>query len=273
MDNSASCSMLIIFSCFSFSFSFLNNEFDTIKNLFSGIIQLFLLINIFYKNIYAYFIKVKNFKIEAENKLIKSCITQFFKNYEYFRGSSIPFQTILDSNLFNSKRIFGKNYFQSSYNGIKFMCQRTLILGLKEYFKGIWIAIETKFRLDGTLHIVEKGILDRYIKRHKDLTQIETESIDFNAGVNIFTNNESLAFYVLTPQIIEIFTRVKNMDGQMLISFSEGHLHIALKKNKRFFNVIFNQNVNDQYRRILSECKLIRDVMNELTSINNKIIN
>ena len=214
------------------------------------------------------------FKTEAEKKIMKWCISQNFDNYDYYKKSFIPPQVICDSRLFESTSIYGKNLIKSSYNGINFMCQETSILGRMEHFKGIWIAIETKFRLNGNLRIVEKGTLDKSImKRFEGAKQIKTESVAFNAGMNVYTSNEHLAFYVLTPQMIEIFTRIKNMEGQMLIAFSKGYLHIALEKNKRFFNVVFNQNIYSQYRRILSECELIRDVMNELTSIDSKIIN
>jgi hypothetical protein len=223
-----------------------------------------------YREIYSP--KAAEYIKEARRKIIYLCLKKYFDDFVYERDSYISEYIINNAELFNGTLVKGKNLLNAKYNGITFMCEEVKIGFMGSRFNGIWIAIQTNFHFHGHIQIVEKKSVGADVHISHYMKRKETESIKFNQDLDVYADDDQLPFYILTPQLIEMLIKIKDLEGQMVVGFSGGYLHIALNRNKEFFKIIFNKNTYSQRDKILKECKLIKDVMVELSSISNKLI-
>ncbi len=95
--------------------------------------------------------------------------------------------------------------------------------------------------------------------------EINFESNEFNKQFTCYTNNEQEAFYLITPNYMEVMsTLAKELNCEVVFGFIDHKLHIAIYNNEDAFEVSDNK-INDIFvNRILKEAELIKYVIDGL---------
>lgn len=65
-------------------------------------------------------------------------------------------------------------------------------------------------------------------KEFAELHKISTENIAFNNVFNVFCGDEETAFYILTPQVIELLLKMKGVYGTITVEFYDGCANVIL---------------------------------------------
>ncbi len=158
-------------------------------------------------------------------------------------------------------RISGSDFIKANYRG-----QEILYCDLKlEYettdndghsqwrtnFKGPFIKLTLKQEIQGFVkikegsHLRKNGLLSDLINSAKDAVgiksnsdQIEVENEAFNNKFKITTDNDQLAFYILTPQFMENILELDNKaQGNTRINFKKNAAFIAINNGRDAFEI------------------------------------
>ena len=115
------------------------------------------------------------------------------------------------------------------------------------YFKGRWIGFNYPKQFQGTVIIKDKKFF--YGAKRKKLSDIQLENPLFNEMFTVKSSDMHLAYYLLTPQIIERLMYLKqNAKGTIVACFKDGILHI------------FINNGQDSFEPNLREINLMSDI-------------
>lgn len=95
--------------------------------------------------------------------------------------------------------------------------------------------------------------------------EINFESTEFNKRFSCYTNNEQEAFYLITPNYMEVMSKlVDELNCEVVFGFIDHKLYIAIYNNKNAFEVYGNK-VNDVFiDRVLKDADLIKYVIDGL---------
>lgn len=107
------------------------------------------------------------------------------------------------------------------------------------YFNGRWLILDFNKEFHFDLQIVKKDFYNSKKKgsfftndeerRHR----IELEDIEFNEMFHVFGQDDHEAFYILTPQFMEILKDMAGtLDGDFMLGFIDNQLHIAINTGK-----------------------------------------
>lgn len=102
----------------------------------------------------------------------------------------------------------------------------------------------------------------------RDKTEkLETESVEFNRTFKVYAENDSEAFYILTPHFMEALMRAKvQADGEVLFCFVDSKLHVAVNnKSDSFEPPVWSPIDRETVRRAVTEdMSLITDLVDTL---------
>jgi len=130
-------------------------------------------------------------------------------------------------------------------------------------FMGHFLRLSLNSQIDGYVKLIEKddfnkkGLLSSMVSNAKNLVgmgenSIKVESQAFNNQFDIFTNNDELAFYILTPHFMESVVEADRCaDGATNIYFNKTYVDIAMDTRKDSFKIkgkINNQSDLDKAR-------------------------
>lgn len=95
------------------------------------------------------------------------------------------------------------------------------------YAAGTMYFFDFEREFGAEIRILERKIGKIYDK--KGLKQVETEYVDFNKKFMVLTDNESLVFYILTPQLQEKIMKLERcFKGQFYMRFVGSDLYVAV---------------------------------------------
>lgn len=135
------------------------------------------------------------------------------------------------------------------------------------YFRGIVYRFKIKNRYPVALQI--RSLDDRYAafpmgvsKRDK----IQTESIQFNQMFRTFCQDGHMAFYILTPVIIEKLCRLEANFGPMVINFIGDEVVVALNRNEDSLEPpsVARMDYETEKRRVLNQLAEVCIFIDEL---------
>lgn len=217
----------------------------------------------------------KNLKQFIGENIIKSIIAEKIEIQSYLPNHIISHELIEAAKITPSyDRITGSDYIKGTYKGQTIQyCDLKLEKEQEStdddgntsthyctVFQGPFLLLHLGRELNGYVKIYERqrkgrkaGIVSKLISAiNKNETTVELESEAFNNQFEVRTNNEELAFYILTPQFMENIVKADEFaNGYTNISFINGAANIASNNGRDAFEIrktMFGQKQLDETR-------------------------
>lgn len=220
---------------------------------------------------YKYFNEYKKY---YKQNFVKLALEGMFDDLIYEPTKSISKSEIEATHIIRRGNTFsGDDYISASYHGVPFIHSDITVQQVTSngkhtttttYFKGKWMAFDFNKNFSEYVIIVEKkggAIIDK-----KTNNKVEMESIEFNSKFKVYATDDHTAFYLITPQFLTNLEILRdNTDGQLILAFINGKLHIALHTNKnslepKLFVKVDTKVINS----IREELKVITDFLDAL---------
>ena len=173
------------------------------------------------------------------------------------------------------------HYVSASYSGIPFQKAHYNLQKREQHTDGrgnttvsyVTYAMGTMYRFDyqrdfgQTVKILEKA--GRFDFAFSGLKKVETEYIEFNKKFQVLASDETLVFYLLTPQIQErIMGLEKLFKGQFYMAFIGGDLFIAVNDSDQSISIKMGQPLTEDVVEGLLMLLAIPKVFIDLLGIN-----
>ncbi len=225
----------------------------------------------------------RRYKKLYNSVIVRNSLERYFEVEEFNSDYGIPKQLIDSTNMIRT----GNGYktddlITGKYKDIFFMQSDVLMqdrAGVSEYFasrsvtyfKGRWMVFEFNKRFKCDLMVFEKALMLTG-KKHmlflkNDIEKIEFESAQFNSHFDAYTNNQTEAFYVMTPHMMEAVESLReSTHGALLLCFKNNMLHVGVNCGKWAFEPpIFHKiDVASVGEEIDSDIRLITQFVDEL---------
>ncbi|HEY8389354.1 MAG TPA: DUF3137 domain-containing protein [Clostridia bacterium] len=225
-----------------------------------------------------YFPKKKHYVHSFKLTIVKDCLNKVFSDVNYEPDRCFDKETIKKTFLVCIGNIYkGNDFISAVYKDVRFsQCD----LDIQEidasenstyiqYFLGKWIILDFDKKIDTYIQIRENefgGVRRPLIKTPAKAQKIMTESVEFNKHFSVFADDAHNAFYILTPRFMEALLKLRYLvDGQIMLAFCEGKLHIALHNQENAFEPSINQMMLPAYeQKIMAEILIITQIIDEL---------
>lgn len=172
--------------------------------------------------------------------------------------------------------ISGDDYISARYRDIDFVhcdihIQNQVYTGktttTQTYFKGKWMYFD--FHKDFSEYVIIREKANVFEKAHHSTDygeKIEFESIEFNKEFTVFATDQHTAFYLLTPHFIDSLNKLRDKtDGQLILGFVDGKLHIAINSGKNSLEpAVFKRITQASVDNIRNELQVITNFIDEL---------
>lgn len=140
------------------------------------------------------------------------------------------------------------------------------------YFNGRWIIINYPKKFSGKLTIFSRKFYSYSSMKDKSLEKVEMENTEFNKMFEIRTSEQQLAYYLLTPQLMENLMYIKqNIQSALVLCFKDGLLHIGINNFTSAFAPDYEKkNLNYDINKFKSDFMLISDII-EIMKIDDNV--
>lgn len=215
--------------------------------------------------------------------IVRNSLEQYFEVDEFNSDYGVSRGLIESTNMIRTGNNFkSDDFLKGRYKDINFMQSDVLMedrASFSEYikskpityFKGRWMIFEFNKRFKCDLLIFEKSFMLRKNKfsifSGNNYDKIEFESAQFNENFDCYTNNQTEAFYVLTPHLMESIEEIRQKtNGALLLCFKNNMLHVGVNCGKWAFEPpIFSPvDVSRVQGEIDSDIQLITQFVDDL---------
>lgn len=244
----------------------------------------------------------KQKKLNAEKKdfigenIVKPVLSEKIEVKEYLPNSFVSRDIIKNSSIMPGyDEITGSDYVKGTYRGVEIVFSDITLTYVDRYrdddgrrrtrrtvvFKGHFFRMTLGKKLDGYVRIMERknprktGFLADLFNSTAELVgmksnTIEVESETFNNQFEIKTNDDELAFYILTPQFMENIVRADELaNGYTNILFKNNHVDLSMNNYVDSFEV--TRNISG--KKALDECRMaMRKDLNIILAIADEIL-
>ena len=192
----------------------------------------------------------KRYRELYKTTLVDRVAREFFSSYEYL--PAVGFQ----KNYLRSLGImsFGSDYnsedtIKGVYNNVSFTRADVYIADTTTdsegnssttvYFRGQWLEINPNKSFQTDLQIIQKGF--GYTNRKKGIFTrkeerrhvLETEDVEFNKRFQCLCQNDSEAFYLLTPTLMQAIMHLSEvLPYKMMIAYVNNSLHVLVDTHR-----------------------------------------
>lgn len=198
-----------------------------------------------------------------------------------------PAQGIAEKTVKSVKMVDTGNLYESNdliegvYHGVR-LCQSDLSIQqrtgsgknstTRTYFRGRWLILEFDNSFAADLQVRDRTFRNtlkpggRGSKSGK-MTEIETDSQQFNEVFKVYAKDENAALAILTPQLMEALLQARTQaGGQVLFGFVGNRLHIAVNNQRDSFEPSVWKPIDPSIvgREIVADVKLITDLIDTL---------
>jgi hypothetical protein len=223
-----------------------------------------------------------NYSSNAYSLLVNTVDATLFPNAIQDPNRGMMLNVLLKPGFFASPdRYYGKNYKSCTYEGIPFE-QAGYDLQRREshtdskgntyytyetYAKGTMYRFAYERNFAAIVKILEKSGLLSF--GSGNLKKVETEFIAFNKKFQILTSDETLVFYLLTPQIQEkILALEAKFKGKFYMAFIGNELYIAVNDSDASIVIPFKEEITAETLTPIVECLAIPAVFITLLGLN-----
>lgn len=145
--------------------------------------------------------------------------------------------------------------------------QKAFLYGAKTNFRGFFLYADFHKDFEGTLHIRtrKKFAAPKMFTTSKELKEIRIENEKVNKKYRISATDEQMAYYILSPSIVEAIDTLSSRLGRHLsMTLKGGKLYLITPMNKDFF-----ENITIEKNSI--SVNTIEDIQNDLNAIKTLI--
>ena len=256
-------------------------------------LHLFLMFPAIILAILAYFLlvrkKSKEYKDYYKNVFVRGMIRQVIPDAEYEPGKGFPRELIRETGLMLMGNIYSsEDYIRGSYNNVSF--ERADILIQDEstdsdgntttttYLRGRWMIFESNKNFEADLQLIQKGFgyankrRGLFTKKADRRHEFKTEDEAFNKTFQCLCQNESEAFYLLTPGVMQGLLRLASQtDGKIMVGFVDNRLHVAVNSKKDSLEPpVFRSFNNGDFDEVRNEINAITGFV-ESVNLDRKI--
>ena len=193
----------------------------------------------------------KPYKRAYKEQLVKGILSEKIDDLRFYPHSGIDKETVKSTDMMSLGNIYQVNdLIEGTYNGVRFSQSDILIqqrtsngktTSTTTYLQGRWLIFDFNKKFHCDLQVRDRKFA--YAKKSggffsdRDKTEkLETESVEFNRIFKVYAENDSEAFYILTPHFMEALMKAKaQADGQVLFCFVDSKLHVAVNNRRDSF--------------------------------------
>lgn len=244
--------------------------------------------------------KCIRFKLEKKEfigkNIIRKTISDVINIEEYAPNKHIEGNIVKASPVmpeFDS--IHGSDYIRGTYRGVNMIYSDVTLHKKERYrdtdgrtrtvdslvYKGHFLRLNLNSQIDGYVKILERetprkqGMFNDVVNAAKSLAgksenMVEVESEAFNNQFAIYTDNDELVFYILTPHFMESIVKADEFArGTTNIYFNKTYVDIALDNRQDAFEV---RNIVGDQRSLDMARQYIRNDLYKVISIVDQIM-
>lgn len=230
----------------------------------------------------------KPYKRAYKEQLVKGILSEKIDDLRFSPYDGIDKEIVKSTDMMSLGNIYQVNdLIEGSYNGVRFSQSDILIqqrtsngkqTTTTTYLRGRWMIFDFNKKFQCDLQVRDRHFA--YAKKSggwfsdRDKTEkLETESVEFNRTFKVYAENDSEAFYILTPHFMEALMKVKTQtDGEVLFCFVDRKLHVAVNnKADSFEPPVWTPIDRETARRAVeSDMRLITDLVDTL-KLDNRL--
>lgn len=220
--------------------------------------------------------------------VVKDALNKKFKEVTYFPEMGIPHSEIIVAGLFKSGDKYSSNdYLKAKYHGVKFQQAdisiekgqgddkvnlfrgRILIVDIDQIIPHAIQIYGDNFRNPRRKGESKIGFLDSFTTKATNdyLEQIEMESVDFNKKFNVFSTSAHTAFYILTPQVMEVMDELyRKYHGKIALCFLGKRIYVGIQTEIDAFEVECRsaEGFDYEYQKVNNEIKVITNFIDTI---------
>lgn len=191
-----------------------------------------------------------DYKEYFKDTFVRSLLQNMIPGSDYEPKNGFPREFIRGTGLMLMGSIYNsEDYIKGTYNGVAFERADVVIedestdsdgnTTTTTYLRGRWMVFESNKDFSADLQIVQKGF--GYANRRKSIFvkkvdrrhEFQTEDEEFNKQFQCLCQNESEAFYLLTPGIMQgLMKLAAEADGKIMVGFVDNRLHVVVNSRK-----------------------------------------
>jgi len=219
-----------------------------------------------------------DYKEYFKDSFVRSMLQSRIPGSEYEPKNGFPKEFIRGTGLMLMGSIYNsEDYIKGTYNGVAFERADVVIedestdsdgnTTTTTYLRGRWMVFESNKDFNADLQVVQKGFgyankrKSIFVKKVDRRHEFQTEDEEFNKQFQCLCQNESEAFYLLTPGVMQgLMKLAAEADGKIMVGFVDNRLHVVVKSGK--------DSLEPPLFRAFSE-KDFEDVMREFNAITS----
>ena len=191
-----------------------------------------------------------DYKEYFKDTFVRSLLQNMIPGSDYEPKNGFPKEFIRGTGLMLMGSIYNsEDYIKGTYNGVAFERADVVIedestdsdgnTTTTTYLRGRWMVFESNKDFSADLQIVQKGF--GYANRRKSIFvkkvdrrhEFQTEDEEFNKQFQCLCQNESEAFYLLTPGVMQgLMKLAAEADGKIMVGFVDNRLHVVVNSRK-----------------------------------------
>ena len=191
-----------------------------------------------------------DYKEYFKDTFVRSLLQNMIPGSDYEPKNGFPREFIRGTGLMLMGSIYNsEDYIKGTYNGVAFERADVVIedestdsdgnTTTTTYLRGRWMVFESNKDFSADLQIVQKGF--GYANRRKSIFvkkvdrrhEFQTEDEEFNKQFQCLCQNESEAFYLLTPGVMQgLMKLAAEADGKIMVGFVDNRLHVVVNSRK-----------------------------------------
>lgn len=224
--------------------------------------------------------KRKRLKFLYKETFVRQLLNQHFQDVYY------NWEQGMDQNLIKASgvcrlgnRFHSEDYLNAVYHGIRFQQADVTIQyhtssgkssHTTTYFQGRMFCFENPAKMSMAVQVHSRNFLyagepGGSIKREK----LQMESVNFNKEFTVRAQSNHDAFYILTPQMMERLTALKQKYGSITVVFDRGYVMVGLNSRMDSFDANLSKPIDYQTEvmRMRADVAVIEELIQMLNCI------
>lgn len=228
--------------------------------------------------------KLKAYKAMYKSVVVDRAAQGMFDRYVYSPEAGFSQEEIRATGIMSmGNRYDSEDMLEGSYKGVTFRRADIYIAQHHSngkssytvvYLRGTWLTFTYNKMFLSDLQIRTKGFRYSDKKTSRIFTReserrhsFETESVEFNDAFECTCQNDSEAFYLLTPRVMQMLLLLKDEFGyDFMVGFVQNRLHFAINSGKNNMEppVFSGTSLGAEVETVRRELKIITNIVDSL---------